>query len=308
MSKDFEQAYKELAQNEIPDLWDRIEAGLKEKSAPEQKQEEIENVMVKKTTGKKKSAIPVHYMGMAAAVLGAAVGIPALLAISQVQRKSFSGGGADRVMESAYDTADAGAASEETCETAEEAAIEEAKAADITEGAEENGIQGKVDKLEKEEIKREEEDAGETEGASGETDVQKGSVTAGMDKENAGSSEVAKTEMAETESGLLQSSINDLETEKEFMEGEAFNLTVEVTKGMEIYDENDKTPLGTLFTAIIQKDTSGSFETGEQIEIFVPVYSSQFLAAGSLFQVEIVYESNEKYPFRLQLCQKVSEQ
>ena len=37
MNKNFEQAYKELAQNEVPDLWDRIEAGLKEKSAPAKK-------------------------------------------------------------------------------------------------------------------------------------------------------------------------------------------------------------------------------------------------------------------------------
>ena len=37
MSKDFEKEYIELAQNEIPDLWDRIEAGLTEKSAPENK-------------------------------------------------------------------------------------------------------------------------------------------------------------------------------------------------------------------------------------------------------------------------------
>lgn len=306
MSKDFEQAYKELAQNEIPDLWDRIEAGLKEKSAPEQKQEE-KNGMVKKTTGKKKSVIPAHYLGMAAAVLCAVVGIPALLSISQVQKKSFSGGAADRVMESAYDTADGGAVSEETCETAEEAMPEEAKAADIAEGAEENGIQGKADRREKEEMKWKEEDAGEMEGASGESGVPKGSATAGMDKESAGS-EAAKTETADMEGGLLQSSINDLESEKEFMEGETFNLTVEVTKEMEIYDENEKSPLGTLFTVIIQKDVSGSFETGEQIEIFVPEYSSQFLASGSLFQVDIIYEGDEKYPFRLQLCEKVSEQ
>ena len=37
MSKDFEQAYKEAAQMEAPDLWDRIEAGLKSKSVPEEK-------------------------------------------------------------------------------------------------------------------------------------------------------------------------------------------------------------------------------------------------------------------------------
>ncbi len=35
MSKDFEQAYKEAAQMEAPDLWDRIEAGLQNKSVPE---------------------------------------------------------------------------------------------------------------------------------------------------------------------------------------------------------------------------------------------------------------------------------
>ena len=31
MSKSFEKEYKELAQSKLPDLWDRIEAGLSEK-------------------------------------------------------------------------------------------------------------------------------------------------------------------------------------------------------------------------------------------------------------------------------------
>ena len=35
MSKDFEQAYRELAESEIPDLWERIEAGLESKSTPQ---------------------------------------------------------------------------------------------------------------------------------------------------------------------------------------------------------------------------------------------------------------------------------
>ena len=44
MSKDFEQAYRELAEREIPDLWDRIEAGLESKSTPEDGKEKIEDV------------------------------------------------------------------------------------------------------------------------------------------------------------------------------------------------------------------------------------------------------------------------
>ena len=31
MSKSFEKEYRELAQSKLPDLWDRIEAGLSEK-------------------------------------------------------------------------------------------------------------------------------------------------------------------------------------------------------------------------------------------------------------------------------------
>lgn len=38
MSKDFEQAYRELAESEIPDLWDRIEAGLESRSTPKQRE------------------------------------------------------------------------------------------------------------------------------------------------------------------------------------------------------------------------------------------------------------------------------
>ncbi len=286
MSKDFEQAYKELAQNEIPDLWDRIEAGLKEKSAPEQKKAELNDVKVEKTTKKKNAFIPVHYMGMAAAVIGAVVGIPALLAISQVSEKSSSAGGTGRVMESAYDTAAAGTASEEICEAAQE----EAEAADMADGANENGAREEADGQVKQEMKQE---VLKAEEALEDTDAEKDGGTDGMETKGAGSSEAVKTEMAETENG--------------FMDGEAFNLTVEVIKEREVYDENEKAPSGMLFSAIIQEDASGSFDAGEQIEIYVSADSSLSLAAGSWFQVDIVYESAEEYPFRLQLCKKVAE-
>ena len=47
MNRDFEKEYIELAQCEIPDLWDRIEAGLTEKSAPEtEKTNKIFNALI----------------------------------------------------------------------------------------------------------------------------------------------------------------------------------------------------------------------------------------------------------------------
>lgn len=56
MSKDFEQAYKEAAQMEAPDLWDRIEAGLKSKSVPEEKADRDIIVSEEIKTGKESAS------------------------------------------------------------------------------------------------------------------------------------------------------------------------------------------------------------------------------------------------------------
>ena len=56
MSKDFEQAYKEAAQTEAPDLWDRIEAGLKSKSVPEEKADRDIIVSEEIKTGKESAS------------------------------------------------------------------------------------------------------------------------------------------------------------------------------------------------------------------------------------------------------------
>lgn len=79
MKKDFEQAYRELAQSETPDLWDRIEAGLSEKSAP-QKQKKIARL------------IPyTKYITVAAALLCIAILVPVLGTISRSSKGGYSG-------------------------------------------------------------------------------------------------------------------------------------------------------------------------------------------------------------------------
>lgn len=103
MVRDFEQEFIELKQNEIPDLWNRIEAGLSEKkvtaSAPEK-----ENTSFKKINWRR-------WGTLAAACLCAAIIIPA---ISMINRKnegpSYSGGQSDGNMSNStamdYTTAD----------------------------------------------------------------------------------------------------------------------------------------------------------------------------------------------------------
>ena len=106
MSKNFEQAYKELAQNEVPDLWNRIEAGIESKSALEDEsipedsdrqdfpdggicllKEELEEIKLQEieedARAKKKGLFySRRYAGMAAAVLCAAVIIPAVVVLN----------------------------------------------------------------------------------------------------------------------------------------------------------------------------------------------------------------------------------
>ena len=80
MSKDFEQAYKEAAQMEAPDLWDRIEAGLQNKSVPEK------NVILEKKDRKKYSRKIFNYSGLIAAAVCVAVIIPAAVLLRQTSK------------------------------------------------------------------------------------------------------------------------------------------------------------------------------------------------------------------------------
>lgn len=150
MSRDFEKEYIALAQDEIPDLWDRIEAGLSERTAPETKQ-------ISKT---KTVSFWRKYAGVAAAVLCVAAAIPAFMLTRRVNKSASFEAAAEAPAEAAqtteecaveetdeavYDTtteSGAGSMEEASCETAEsydaaampEAARKEAGVEDLNEG------------------------------------------------------------------------------------------------------------------------------------------------------------------------------
>ena len=130
MKKDFEQAYRELAQNEAPDLWDRIEAGLSEKSTPVLPTEQPEKT--ENTQSQKKRAVLLHYRKyatVAAALLCIAILIPIAGVVSR-SSGGYSFSGATSAEESAADTADTAA----DTSAAQEAPAAEESAAGAADG------------------------------------------------------------------------------------------------------------------------------------------------------------------------------
>ncbi|MDE7444120.1 MAG: hypothetical protein K2N15_00165 [Lachnospiraceae bacterium] len=266
MNKDFEQAYRELAQSEIPDLWDRIEAGLSEKSTPEKEQEKKQE---------KKRIYFGRYAGMAAAVLCAALIVPAVLFMGRLEGKG------------SYTTemgADQGAM-EESTEAAECA----------PEDAEESGWEEALS----------EEEGDRFVDSAADTDAMQDSAAGAMEytadlaqsKESArqGNEEKAEMESAdESENGIVHK-LTELE------DGAVLErVTIDVTKDViEIDDSESVNEMGIVQTAIVCKDESGFFEEGEEIEIFVPLYSSVAVIEGATMEVDLIYRSNEEYPFML---------
>ena len=78
MSKNFEEEYKALADQELPDLWDRIEEGLAPRSTPKEP--------VKKST--KIVQFVRRYKGSLAAVVCVLLILPAAILISRNTKKS----------------------------------------------------------------------------------------------------------------------------------------------------------------------------------------------------------------------------
>lgn len=82
MSRNFEEEYRELVKNETPDLWDRIEAGLHEKT-PVVK-------MPSKTDGNKIIKLMLRYAPVAAAVVLVCVLIPVFMRFNPAKKSADS--------------------------------------------------------------------------------------------------------------------------------------------------------------------------------------------------------------------------
>ena len=124
MKKDFEKAYKELANTEVPDLWDRIEAGLSEKSAPAETKAE-KNKKTAPVNKKTKIAVLMRkYSALAAAIVCAIILIPTMIVMKKSDSKFMS----ESATEPAF-TTESAYCDEAVAEEAEESKVESSMAA-----------------------------------------------------------------------------------------------------------------------------------------------------------------------------------
>ncbi len=265
MSKDFEKEYIKLAQNEIPDLWARIEAGLVERSAPENA---IDISEKKSKTKKNGVAFLKRYAGLAAAILCVILIVPASVYIRQSESKSSSEAAAapeesweETAAEGAYDTA-CEASYDTACETESAASEEETMNAASSTGA-----------ADREEARTILEDAGNDEMAD----------------------ETAIMESAEQKEDLMSG-----KEEKKAEDGIIRNVIVQVSEEKSsTYQDEKSASKGTLYTVMICRDASGTFAEGEQIEIYLPEEFSFAMPVGEEVEIDIACDNDGECLYRV---------
>lgn len=272
MKKDFEKAYKELAETEVPDLWDRIEAGLSEKSAPaEAKAEESkEPAPIKKKT--KVAVFMRRYSALAAAIVCAVILIPTVIVMKKAGSKFMSESAAEPAFttESAY---------------YDEAVAEEAEGAS-SEMMEESSEETETAAVEPEMERKE---------AAKESKVENSMAVAEAFPQEESASGAVK-ESAKTDSAMNDAVCEDAAPEDYNKQNvsELKNIVVKVKKAEEKPMENGVEEEGVLYTAVVEKNPSGLLQEGEEIQIFIPVVSSVALVEDGTFELDLALSEREE--------------
>lgn len=281
MSKNFERAYRELAQAEAPDLWDRIEAGLKSRSISSA--EELQEVSRMK---KKKVFAFRKYSGVIAAAVCVAVILPAVIFIRQTSKgysladTTESAGAADEIRE---DSADSGAETEEICDDA------------AAWPAEEKAMAGGA--------------AQQTESVQAAEDgaAEKKYSDAAVKEETA---DLEAEDMIEESGDSLREASTSLLERAETKDGAVLeHVVIKVTEIKEDFYQEEEKLRGAWCTANLQQSADGLSE-GEEILIYMPFDFQATLSEGGVFEVDLVteeanapshnYESGGEYSYILQ--------
>ena len=272
MSKNFEEEYKKLALDEVPDLWDRIEAGLSEKSAPathapgdQREAAGKQDRAYRKKSDKQGKTVRVffrRYAGAVAAVFCVFIIIPAVMLIGRTGNKSLSEKMADTAMEeSAFEI------------TAEESSGEEMKAA-VEETPAGASYDEAVNAAAAEAVCEE----AVAEGAYEEADEEPRAAGAAIEDSTASADELMQ-QMAEAESVKIQKA------------DQVEKVSVKIKAESEEAVSSMETPEGQKYEAIVVYDASGQLTEGEQIVIFVPASSTDVVSVGQkALEMDLVYD------------------
>ncbi len=309
MSKDFEQAYKEAAQMEAPDLWDRIEAGLKSKSVPEEKTDrdiivseaktEKESVSGEEAPEKKadRRRMPVNfpYLKRYSGVIAAAVCVAVILPAMALLRPQFKG----------YSAADT------TEEIAESAAADAGAAENMAMPQEEDGSEAGSIKEAGLETDRETDENGDMpmDAGAGEKDEDAAAPLKSREAA-AGSADDFSSQPAEAATEEKESSMSDQSTDNgkvsEMGEGTLIkHAVIKVTELKEETDKESEKASGILCTAVLEKTASDSQQSTADLQkkgqliIFVPSDIAASLYEDGVFEVDLEYRGGREYSFIL---------
>lgn len=282
MSKDFEQAYKELAKSGAPDLWGRIEAGLSDRSSTQAEldaepakesgaQDGQASAEAKSEAGTEKKYLfrLRKYSAMAAAVICVIIVMPVLIRMNR-SSKYYENDSSDESA-AAEDTVTEDTAAQEAGGLAEAAAEEEIMMAESSmaeESGEAESVSRESAKVKNGEITTESaSDRSPEAAAGGAADIDQ--LSDSVSKETADESKKESLHGAVQKDGILS------------------HVTVEITESKDVSEEAGFGENGTVYTAAVREDPEGVLAEGEEITVFIPAYSSVALAKGGVFELDL---------------------
>lgn len=310
MSKNFENEYIALTQVEVPDLWDRIEAGLNPKSTQDSEKVEASVIDFEKEIASRKEAdckdkaekTLIYFVKRYKTVLAAAVCVIVILPAAVMIGRIGMGGSKS---ESAADTAPAEmeyavvteAAAEEMA--AMEEAIEETAAEDVMEEAE----MAIEEATESYEMSEEVADGAQmsmeaAKDTSDEYGKEMSEETTGTEmKEAVNSAAGVSTEAAEEERAVV---VDKLDAEDRTV---LTHVTIRILTKEEVALDGESKGLGNLYRAEVLNDADGLIAEGDEILVYISPLSSLYLPdKEETYDVMLEYDSTREYPFWLKSC------
>lgn len=288
MSKVFEDAYKEFAAADVPDLWDRIEAGLTEKSAP---------VIADPKKPAKIVTFMKRYATTAAALVCVAVLIPAIMLVGKFGlggNKAESAAYEAAPMEMAYE-AEAPAAEAPEAEMYEEAAAEmfaeeemyeEAAAETVAEEAAaaedaEADLFHAVEAASKTELYDEEEMVEEAEAAPEAEAEEEPKLEESAPAEADDAKKSAGEEAASKEGLVVEDAAEGL------FYGNVKLKVIENSEMERFFEGTEKETFGYICRMTVLEDPEGLLQEGEELQIFVSALSSFYYVEDGVFILDL---------------------
>lgn len=311
MSKNFEEEYKALVSEELPDLWNRIEDGLTPKTTALSEEtgknrpaeEEGKSESGKKNKGKVLSFL-YKYRTVAAAALCVVIVIPAVIVLGKTGRTK----GWEELDEApeidmaaaqsqdglaTAEAIDSCAAEEFAEETAEEESVDttmESAAADMAEYAvaEADSESGAVS--------QEGADSGAGSSSAGSNMRDMGEMTS-MDESSAMPADAEKKLNKDQQiSDFMAEAAAEEKQEEKLKVYE--NVTVEVTEITEETIEAEKNIFYGMKVKIV-KDPAGELAEGKEITVWVSYFSSMAYLAGETYTLKLSYDPARECPYQV---------